>query len=336
MHTPEQKNEPRRFPVRLLLAAAAGGILLALLPADTVEGALPLAPVCAADPQPAGAAGAQWFPRDPQFALQAARELLARPDYSAALCYLESVRPLIAGDPSGLAALGDAYWGGGRATEAVRAWEQARAAGNDGDPVLRSLTVGYVQEEQWDSAAPLLAEWLARHPEDGAAALRLSLIRAAEEPESALESLSALAEKSGPEAEQADGLANIIRAAAALDDPAYLHARTGEELIRLGEPALAEIALRKALALNPEYGEAYALLGLAQESAGEDPGIAYRQSAQSDPDSVIVCLLYGSWLERTGDLAEARDWLTRAWEKKPGCVIYYEGEIRDRTEGSRR
>jgi tetratricopeptide (TPR) repeat protein len=317
MSLPDPKKDKRIIPGRRMISAA-GLILLILLPADTAMGASPLAPVCPAEPAPAGAAGAQWFPREREFFLEAARELLARPDFAAALCYLQTIETQIADDPQALADLGEAFRGNGRVVEAIGAWERARAAGNDSDLVLRGLRDGYLQTGQWDAAEAILAEWHNRHPEDSDSAFRLALIRAADDPQSALDLLDSLAEEAGPVAERAFRLANVIRAAAALQDLAYLYARTGQELIQLDEPALARSALRNALSENPGYGDAYALLGLAQESEGTDPGDSYRKAAQYSPDSVVVCLLYGSWLERTGQLDDARTWLTRAWEREPG------------------
>jgi tetratricopeptide (TPR) repeat protein len=267
---------------------------------------------------PADAVGAQWFPRDPEFALRAGRELLARPDYPAALCYLQTISPILQKDSAFLFDLGEAYWGNGEPVVAVGVWEKARQAGDESDQVLLRLRAGYLQTREWQKAADLLALWLARHPDDTAAKYRLALIRTAMEPSGALELLAELQTSTGSEADNAKILATVIRAAVALGDPAYLFARTGEEMIRMGEPVLAESLLRRAIERNPEYGEAYSLLGLAQESAGEDPDASYRLGVQYAPDSRIACLLYGSWLQKDGQLDMARWWLGRAWDLKPG------------------
>ncbi len=113
-------------------------------------------------------------------------------------------------------------------------------------------------------------------------------------------------------------MAAVIRSAIALRVPEYIFARTGEELLSLGEPALAEEAIRRAIDRNPNYGEAYALLGAAQEAAGENPEDSYRRGAALAPKSALVCMLYGSWLHRKGDLTGARWWLLQAWAVTPG------------------
>jgi tetratricopeptide (TPR) repeat protein len=308
--------DPWRLPKRFLAAAALIGLLW--IPAATIQGADPLRPDCPADPAPKDAAAAQWFPGDPLFAERAGRELLARPDYPAALCYLEKAAAGLSGDASFLLDLGDAHWGAGNKPAALTVWEQGRQADPTSDGLLERLRMGYLDGRQWENAAGALAAWLARHGDDADARYRLGLIRAALDPGSALDLLEELHTAPAPLGQNADSLLAVIRAADPFQDAAYLFARTGEELIRLGEPELALEALSRAIAQNPRYGDAYSLRGLAQESTGADPGESYRLGAQYAPDSAVACWLYGSWLAKQGDPALARWWLARAWEKKPG------------------
>jgi Flp pilus assembly protein TadD len=299
----------------------AGAVVLGLLPASSLQGAAPFFPECKASPQPSAAWAVLWFPRDSDFAVAAGREALAHSDYEAAACYLSLAEKSLPQDPVFLSELGNALWETGATEQALVRWEQALALSPSLDETLHRLWKGYVQTREWTKADETIGRWLALHPGDSEAAYTRALIRAAHNPGSALALLDDL--KSDPPALQikARALAAAIRSAIAYRVPEYIFARTGEELLSLGEPALAEEALRRAIERNPNYGEAYALLGAAQESTGENPEDSYRRGVALAPESALACMLYGSWLLRTGDLASARWWLLQAWAAAPGDWI---------------
>jgi Flp pilus assembly protein TadD len=306
----------RRIGKTLFLVA--GGLLLWLLPASSVQGAVPFSPACTANPPPSAAWAVLWFPRESDFPVAAGRELLARSDYPAALCYLSLAEKSRQQDPVFLSELGNALWETGATDQALARWEQALALDPSLDETLNRLWKGYIQTRQWTKAEDAIGRRLARQADDSEAAYSLALIRAARDPGSALDLLDNL--KSDPPTleKKARELAAAIRSAILFKVPEYIFARTGEELLRLGEPALAEEALRRAIERNPKYGEAYALLGAAQESAGDNPEDSYRRGVALTPKSALACMLYGSWLHRQGDLAPARWWLLQAWAAAPG------------------
>jgi Flp pilus assembly protein TadD len=310
----------RRFLRRGLPAAVVVGLLW-LAPASTLQGAVPFLPVCAAESTPSAAWAVLWFPRESDFSTAAGRQLLGRSDFPAALCYLRLAEKYRQKDPLFQSQLGEALWETGSLNEALTRWEQALALDPALDNALNRLWQGYAQTRQWDKAEDAIGRWLARHGDDSQAGYTLALIHAARDPGSALDLLDNL--KSAPSAmeKKARELAAVIRAALASRVPEYIYARTGEELLRLGEPALAEEALRRAVERNPNYGEAYALLGAAQEAAGDDPEDSYRRGVALAPESPLACMLYGSWLYRKGDLALARWWLLQAWNAEPGDWI---------------
>jgi Flp pilus assembly protein TadD len=304
-----------------IILVVAGGALLGLLPGSSAQGAAPFSPACTADPPPSAAWAVVWFPRESDFAVAAGRELLARADYPAALCYLNLAEKSRRQDPVFQSELGDALWETGATEPALARWEQALTLDPSLDETLNRLWKGYVQTRQWTKAEDAIGRRLARHGDDTEAAYTLALIRAARDPGSALELLDNLKSAPSPLEKKARELAAAIRSAIALRVPEYIFASTGEELLRLGEPALAEEALRRAIDRNPNYGEAYALLGAAQESAGENPEDSYRKAVALAPKSALACMLYGSWLHRKGDLAPARWWLLQAWAAAPGDWI---------------
>jgi Flp pilus assembly protein TadD len=304
-----------------ILSAVAACAFLGLTQASSVQGAVPFSPACPADPPPTAAWVVLWFPRESDFAVAAGRELLARSDYPAAVCYLKLAENDRRQDPVFQSELGDALWGTGAADQAIARWEQALALDPSLEEPLDRLWKAYVQAREWTKAEDALGRWIARHGDDSEAAYTLALIRAARDPGSALDLLENLKSASPALEKKARELAAVIRSAITLRVPEYIFARTGEELLRLGEPALAEESLLRAIERNPNYGEAYALLGAAQEADGENPEDSYRRGVALAPKSALACMLYGSWLHRSGNLAEARWWLLQAWAASPGDWI---------------
>ena len=262
-----------------------------------------------------------WFPDDSSFAVAAGRELLARPDYPAAVCYLRLAEGARGQDPQFLTELGEAYWGAGEQDLALAEWEKALALSPDSDDLLTRLWKGYYEIERWDRAEAAIGLRLERQPDDPEAKYALALIRAAQNPGSALDLLAELKNAPKPIGENARSLETVIRAAIGRRVPEYIFAATGEELIRLDEMGLAKEALRLAIERNPKYGEAYALLGVAQEATGENPEESYRQGVTLAPNSALACLVYGAWLRRRGEFALAHWWLMQAWIRRPGDWI---------------
>jgi tetratricopeptide (TPR) repeat protein len=310
-----RKNVGRKQWIIVLSAA------LWLIPASTPHGAIPFRPACDADPRPAAGWGVLWFPNDSRFAVAAGRELLARQDFAAAVCYLRLAQDARNRDAGYLTELGEAYWGAGKREQALAEWEKALALSPDLDDLLVRVWKGYFEIERWERAEAAIGLRLARRPDDAEAKYALALILAAENPGSALDLLARLKNAPPPFAENARSLEAVIRAAVARRVPEYIFASTGEELIRLGEMGLAKEALRRAIERNPNYGEAYALLGVAQEATGEDPEESYRRGVALTPDSALACLVYGAWLRRRGEFVLARWWLMQAWISRPGDWI---------------
>jgi Tfp pilus assembly protein PilF len=305
----------RFFRKKYLFAGSA--VCLCAVPASTPYGAVPYLPACVSGLRPAAGWATLIFPEDGYFALASGRELLDRGDFPAAACFFRLAENSRQGDAGFLTELGDAEWGAGERDAALGRWEQALLLRPEAAEILDRVWKGHVAAEDWDAAAGAIDRRL-QAGNDDAARWMLALITAARNPGGALGLLAEL--KSAPPeiAQKAGALESVIRAAVARRVPEYIFARTAEELLRLDQPALAKAALALAIGRNPDYGEAYSLLGMAQEAAGEDPGESYRKGALLAPDSALACLVYGAWLRRQGDLGTARWWLLQAWIARPG------------------
>ncbi len=146
---------------------------------------------------------------------------------------------------------------------------------------------------------------------------RLALLLSAHDPANALPLLESLLDDSAY-ATQAralrDGLALALRAST----PSQQFTLAGEALLAQGYPALAETALRRAIALNPNAPTAWAYLGAALDAQGRDGRTALRHAQRLAPRAPLPNLLLGlHWLNR-GQPARALPWLQAAVNADPG------------------
>jgi tetratricopeptide (TPR) repeat protein len=285
------------------------------LPADSPQGAFSSRPNCADPPIPTVAWGALFFPDEPRFALEAGQEMIARSEFASALCFLNLAASAHMNSPLYWQKRGDALWGLGDSLGAVAAWERSNF---ETPQTLNHLRAGYEKTGQLTKASQTCETLLRLNPNGPEWEGRCALIDAVLSPAGSLPALDKAASNLGPQADTVAAVAAAIRDAERARDPAYLYARTGEALLTWEEAALAEAALRKALALRPDYGDVHALLGLALEKQGGDGDEEYRLGTQLSPNSETACLFYGAWQRRNGHLDLARIWLERAWSLQPG------------------
>ena len=254
----------------------------------------------------------------------AARHLPGRPDLweQAGLAYLQAGLPQPAAESlaraarlsaQGQVALGDAWLQLGDEPRAVAAWQ---AAVPDAQAHRRLALVRQRQGDLQGEAGHWRA-LLESLPEDAGAHYRLGLILAATQPQDAIPDLLAAA-RIDP---AYDGRVQVLRlrltAGLTQDDPAYHFVTAGAGLLDVGEPALAVVALRQAVDLRPDYGEAHALLGAALERTGADGLSALQRAVRLAPDSPLVLALNGTYWMGHGDPAGAAAFFTQAAALEP-------------------
>jgi TolB-like protein/Tfp pilus assembly protein PilF len=115
---------------------------------------------------------------------------------------------------------------------------------------------------------------------------------------------------------------NLFEEAIALDpDFALAEAYASLGLLRLNsnDPAAAELALRSATEINPNYSMAHMWLGLALEKAGDIQGAheAFTRSALLDPLHPVVNHNVARSFRRFGEYETARSYLGRIVERDP-------------------
>lgn len=263
---------------------------------------------------------AERLPYDGFVVYRAGLADLAAGRYASATAQLQRAAVLNGWSPALRAALGDAYFGQDDREAALAQWEQALADLPDAagrDTLLSRLADAYEAAGRYADAIATLN----RRVEGGAASpailYRLALLTTATAPADAAARLSAVTVLPSEFSARAEHLLRAVQAGLEQADPAYLYGRMGYELIQLEEWALAEHALRQAVALNPAYADAHAYLGLAQDAQGQDGAAAYAEAVRLAPDSALAQYLFGLHFRRLGQSAQALPYLQAAQRLDP-------------------
>jgi tetratricopeptide (TPR) repeat protein len=143
---------------------------------------------------------------------------------------------------------------------------------------------------------------------DYLAALELSTT----DPLQALPLLQDVAFSDHPDAESARRLAEAIQSGRLANDPAYLLTVIGQGLADIGEWRLAQQALLNAVQLEPDYAEAWAYLGEAQQQNGEDGYPALQRALDLNPQSLSALLFTALYWQRNQEYPRAALLYSRA------------------------
>lgn len=211
-------------------------------------------------------------------------------------------------------ALGDAYLGQGNRDFALAQWEMALADLPEDDGLLARLANNYEAAGRYPDAIRILNTLARVRPADRAVHYRLALLTAVTTPAEAMARLALVAEIAPDLAPTVQALQQAIQGGLDSGDEAYTLGRVGFAFIQLNEWALAKLALAHAVERDPEYADAYAYLGLAQDRLGEDGRAAYETALQLAPDSPLTHFFLGLHWRRAGDLNQALAELQRAQE----------------------
>ncbi|MEN8172059.1 MAG: tetratricopeptide repeat protein [Chloroflexota bacterium] len=208
-------------------------------------------------------------------------------------------------------ALGDAHHLTGDLDAAVLAWSDA---GQHPD-ALRRLADSYIAVHDYGTAIPIL-KTLRIGSQDPALYTRLGLLLAAHQPGTAPPFLLEAAELDGEHAPFLDALRFEIQRALPRNLPAYTLLISGRYLASAGYWDLAAHAFARAASLRPDFSEAWAYLGEAQQhlSTGDaDLGLeALTKSLSIDPSSIAGNTLMALYWQRHADFEMAQKYIQTA------------------------
>lgn len=257
------------------------------------------------------------LPYDGYVAYRAGIAEISAQRFDAAIHHLLVSAALEGWTPARRIALGDAYLGHGDYAVALAQWELARKDTPDDDGVLVRLANNYEAVGRYPEAVAALTHLAGLRPADPLVHYRLALLTAATAPADALARLTLVAELSPDLAPNTQFLTQAIEAGRASGDEAYTFGRVGFAFVQLKEWRLAELALTRAVTLNPGYADAYAYLGLAQDMQGRDGFAANEQAIALAPQSPLAQYLAGLHWRRAGNSEQALPYLKQAQTLDP-------------------
>jgi tetratricopeptide (TPR) repeat protein len=228
--------------------------------------------------------------------------------------------------PDGYLAWGDADWLINSPNTALQIWEIAVQKGVDPSRIYSRQAEVYRAVGD-DLALIEILKMILEYPLAAELGLEsraglyyeLGLLLAANDPASAPTYLSQ-AMKLDPTLEaQIRSLNFAIQRELSQDDPVYLLVVSGRALANLGHWDLAERAFENATHLHPEYAEAWAYLGEAQQhtNAGQDSLVALNNALELNPRSIAANTFMALYWQRQEDPERALEYLQAVIELDP-------------------
>jgi tetratricopeptide (TPR) repeat protein len=212
--------------------------------------------------------------------------------------YLERVEIKGGLTAEGLQAMGDILESEGDLQEAVRYWEVAQKTGGNNSALHTKLAAAYQQLGELEDAIQHLHLSLEGDPGNAILNYNLGILLAALDPEAAPAYLTLAAELDPALSSQSQTIVSSIRSARRADDQAYLLTSSGQALASIEAWDLAAIALSKAVELNPEFADAWAYLGEANQHINQSGFKELNKALQVDPNSVAGNSLMALYWQR--------------------------------------
>jgi tetratricopeptide (TPR) repeat protein len=226
--------------------------------------------------------------------------------------------------------LGDAYNQSGDSFMAEAIWKRVTQI-EDSSPVNERLANLYLQRKDYGSAVDYLQKLLSLNPSDIRLYYQIGILYAAADPMKALPFLIQAVEIDPTHSIQAKELYDKIKTANLFDDSAYTLVISGRQLANSGNWDLAAEAFHQATELQPDYAEAWALLGqsiqeISAKDTAADPYAGYAElvhALQLDPNSILANSLMGLFWERKQGYSQAKVYLEHAIAANPNDPFMY-------------
>jgi tetratricopeptide (TPR) repeat protein len=159
--------------------------------------------------------------------------------------------------------------------------------------------------------------WLEADPNSPAALFHLGLLSLQDDLNQGLDLLMEASALEGIYSQAVEELRTAVNIALLSDDVSYQLVVTGRSLGNLGYWSLAVEHFQKAALLNPDYAEAWAFWGEAQQQLGMDGLPQLEQALKIDPKSTAALALMGYYWQRKGKSEDALVYYQKLIELEP-------------------
>lgn len=199
----------------------------------------------------------------------------------------------------GLVLLGKAYWLYGSPDLAIKTWLPLVTSNKA--PLQTYADLADLQRQGGDlsGSEQTLGYWIEREPDNARPLLELGFLRAVYNPASAVEALDKAAFINRQLSGQVFQLRKALRKESCGSE-IDCTMQTGRALAGLGQWDLASLLFEQATAQSPDYAEAWAFLGEAQQQTGKDGFTALEHAENLSPNSPIVRALLSLYWRRQG------------------------------------
>jgi tetratricopeptide (TPR) repeat protein len=276
------------------------------------------------------AKAADYYPWRVELNIEAAQAAFEAGDYRATIEYLERPSTINHLSIDDLILLGDAYSRNGNNSKAEATWKGVIDQGNSIQASQRLADL-YMAQKDYASAASQLQNLLSLNPAEIRLYYQVGLLYAVTDPLKSLPYLAQTVDIDPSNASNAQDLYDKIRTANLFNQPAYTLLASGRKLADMGEWALAAEAFKKATEQDPEYADAWAFLGEAQQQivikeagSSSEAGLAELERAvQLDHGSALAYTFMGLYWERQQEFTQAKDYLDQAIAISPEDPFLY-------------
>jgi tetratricopeptide (TPR) repeat protein len=227
--------------------------------------------------------------------------------------------------PAGRLALAESHWQAGQTEDALREWESLRAEGLLQDPqILLRMARHYHKTAEFGREADIARAGIDLAPDLAEFHWRLGLLKMAESP---LEAIPFFERIQAFDPQPGYPLTDLVRSldrASLVDSPAYQLTVAAQSLAALGEWTLAHQALERALADDPDYAPAWALLGEVRQQTGAPDALdALDRALARDPLDASAHAYLGLYWQRRNDFERAAASFWRAAELEPDNPFWF-------------
>ena len=179
------------------------------------------------------------------------------------------------------------------------------------------LARAYLRLGEGENAIDVIREWAARDGEEPRVVYYLGLYQALASPAVAITTLQKTASLSSEYENTYRQVQTAINLGQLQDNPAYQALELGRAYGSLGEWELAQYAFITAVQADPQYAEAHAWLGEAQQQLDEDGSAELQKALALNPNSVLAQAMNALALQRQGNAQGALVFLEKVASQEP-------------------
>jgi tetratricopeptide (TPR) repeat protein len=277
-----------------------------------------------------------FYPNHDRYRLSAGEIAYATGEYRRAIHHFESLTVDLENEEELNCLLADLHLQLDETEQAIMYWEAADQNCPVVDETLLTMAQDLIESGSLEDAEDILRILTQSRPLDPDLHLQLGMLIATHNPESALASLRLADDLTENTNLQAQKLYRVIEDTRVADQFAYSLAVVGQYFASIGEWMFSIRSLQNAIAIQPDYSDAYAHLGLARDQIGENGIVELLKAVDLAPDEVIPHLYLGMHWQLKNELDMAFNEFERAAQIDPtnpvvatqiGAVYATKGEI---------